>query len=146
MLKHTLYIRNIYISNTKLKLAKNQAKAKQHSEADLLLFENYSLSSFTLSSKNNRRYSKKGVKSKCPCLYEAIWLVTMKMRLKMTNRSRRYTINISRPKYGHRYIKYKFYLSIMMLLCIKLLLENIWSSIHEKVKQDWGWNEKKSCL
>ena len=34
-----------------LKLAKTQAKAKQHPEAELLLFENYSLSLYTLSSK-----------------------------------------------------------------------------------------------
>ena len=27
----------------------------------------------------------------------------------------------------------------MMLICIKLHLGNIWSSIHEKVKQYWGW-------
>ena len=32
------------ISNTRLKLAKNQARGKQLPEADLLLFENYSLS------------------------------------------------------------------------------------------------------
>ena len=37
--------------NTKLKLAKNEAKAKQHPETELLLFENYSLFSSTLSSK-----------------------------------------------------------------------------------------------
>ena len=42
-----------------LKLAKYQANAKQqHPEAKFLLFENYSLSTPTLSSKNNRRYSK----------------------------------------------------------------------------------------
>ena len=45
-------------SNTRLKLAKNQAEAKQHPEAELLLFENHSLSSFLLSSKNKRRHSK----------------------------------------------------------------------------------------
>ena len=38
-------------------LAKNQANAKQHSEPELLL-ENYSHFSSTLSSKNNRTYSK----------------------------------------------------------------------------------------
>ena len=37
---------------------KNQAKAKQHPEAELLLFENYLLSSSTLSLKNNRGSSK----------------------------------------------------------------------------------------
>ena len=26
------------------------------------------------------------------------------------------------------------------------VLSNIWSSIHEKVKQHWGWIEKKCCL
>ena len=47
----------LFISNTRLKLAKNQATAKQP-EAELLLFENYSLSSFMLS-KNDKRYLKK---------------------------------------------------------------------------------------
>ena len=52
------FISNIFISNARLKLAKNQAKAKQHPQAELLLFEYYSLSTPRLSSKNNRRYSK----------------------------------------------------------------------------------------
>ena len=47
------------MSNARLILAKCQANAKQHPEAELLLFENYSHSSFTLSSKNNSTYSKK---------------------------------------------------------------------------------------
>ena len=47
-----------------LKLTKDQAKAKQNSEAELLLFENYSLSLCTLSSKNNRRYLKKVQKAR----------------------------------------------------------------------------------
>ena len=37
-------------------MAKHQANAKKHPEAELLLFENYSFFSSTLSSKN-RRYS-----------------------------------------------------------------------------------------
>ena len=45
-------ISSTFISNTRLKLVKNQTKAKQHSEVELLLLENYSLSSSTLSSKN----------------------------------------------------------------------------------------------
>ena len=47
------FISNTFISNAKLKLAKNQANAKQHPETELLLFENYSHSSSTFSSKNN---------------------------------------------------------------------------------------------
>ena len=52
-----------FISNTRLKLAKHQAKAAQHPETERLLSENYSLSSCTLSSKNNRRDSKKCTKT-----------------------------------------------------------------------------------
>ena len=29
---------------------------------------------------------------------------------------------------------------------IKQHLSNIWGSIHEKIKQHWGWGEKKLCL
>ena len=38
-----------------MKLAKSQANAKQHREAEFLLFENYSHFSPTISSKNNRK-------------------------------------------------------------------------------------------
>ena len=50
------FISNIFISNSRLKLAKNWAKAKQHLEAELLLIENYFLSSSTLSSRH--KYTK----------------------------------------------------------------------------------------
>ena len=66
------FISNTFISNARLKLAKNQAKAKQHPEAELLLFQNYWLSSSTLSSQNSRRYSKKYIKRKCVCFNKVI--------------------------------------------------------------------------
>ena len=50
------FISYTFISNAMLQLAKNQANAKQRPEVELLLFENYSHPSSTLSSKNNRRY------------------------------------------------------------------------------------------
>ena len=53
------FISNTFISTVRLKLAKNQVNAKQRSEAEPLLFENYSNSPSTLSSKNNREYSEK---------------------------------------------------------------------------------------
>ena len=46
------------------------------------------------------------------------------------------------PRHGHKYTKYKICLSKIMVTCIKQHLSNIWSSIHEKVKQHWGWVEK----
>ena len=55
---HGFFVNNTFISITRLTLAKNQANAKQNPEAELLIFENYSLSSYTLSSRIKRRYSK----------------------------------------------------------------------------------------
>ena len=60
--KKTLHA--FFISNTRLKF-KNQAKAKQHFETELWLFENESVSSSMLASKTNLRYSKNCAKSKC---------------------------------------------------------------------------------
>ena len=62
---HAFFISNTFISKGRLKLAKKkQAKAKQHVEAEFLLLENYVHSSSTLSSKDNKRYSKKCAKNK----------------------------------------------------------------------------------
>ena len=52
------FISNTFISNARLKMAKNQANAKQHPEAELLLFENLLHSSSTLPSKINGTYTK----------------------------------------------------------------------------------------
>ena len=35
---------------------------------------------------------------------------------------------------------------MMMLIYIKQHLRNIWGSIHEKIKQHWGWVEKEHCF
>ena len=96
--------------------------------------------------KINRIYSKKCTKNKCVCFNKVIWLLTMKMRLKKKNRSHRYDINRHLPRHGHKYTECKVCLSIMMVLGIKQHLSNIWSSIHEKVKQYLGRVAyKKTC-
>ena len=56
----------------------------------------------------------------------------------MKNRSHRHEINRPRPRHGHRYSKYRKCNSMMILICIKQHISNIWSSIHESVKQLWG--------
>ena len=56
-----------------LKLAKNQANAKQHPEAELLLFENYLHSSSTLSSKSSRTHSTKISKSASVSLFMRLY-------------------------------------------------------------------------
>ena len=74
---------SFFIINSRLELAKNHAKAKQHPEAELLLSENYSFALSTLSSKNNGRDSKKCAKNNCVSFNEIEWLMTVKMRLKV---------------------------------------------------------------
>ena len=110
---HAFFISNTFISKARLKLSKNQAKAKQHPEVEHLLFEKYLLSSSTLSSKNNKRHSKKCTRNKC-VYYWRLWLMAIKMRLKIKNRSQGY--NINRPRHGLEYTKYKMCLSIMMVI------------------------------
>ena len=81
-------------------------------------------------------------KNKCPCIHEILRLIIMKMKMKMKNISHRYNINRPWSRHGHKYSKYKKCISMMMLICIKQNLSNIWSSISEKVKKTWGWAEK----
>ena len=65
----------------------------------------------------------------------------------MKKKAHRYDINRPRPRNRHKFTKYKMYISIMMVVIgIKQLLRNIWSSVHEKVKQQWAWVVKKHCL
>ena len=64
----------------------------------------------------------------------------------MKNRSPGYDINRPRSRHGHKYNKYKNCLSKIMLTYIMQHPSNIWSSIHEKVKQHWEWVEKKTLL
>ena len=72
-------------------------------------------------------------------LYDSI---IMKMKMNMKKRSHKQEINRPKPRHGHKYSKYKW-LSMIMLICIKQHLSNIWSSIHEKVKQHRDWFEKR---
>ena len=71
---HTFFISNTFISNARLKLAKNHVDAKQHPEAENLLFENYSHFSSTLSSKSDRIYSKKQAKEQV-CIYSSDYTI-----------------------------------------------------------------------
>ena len=68
------------------------------------------------------------------------------MRMKMKYRWHKYDINRHSPRHVHKYTKYKKCLTMMIVIFIKQHLTNNWMSIHEKVKQNWGWIEKRHCL
>ena len=81
-------------------MAKNQANAKQHPKAELLLFERY------------LRYHPKIIhilknkqKSKSVCIHEIIRLIIMKRKMKMKNRSYRHIINRLKSTHEHKYSK-----------------------------------------
>ena len=84
--------------------------------------------------------------NKCACNHEIIRLIIMKMKMKKKKRLHRYDINRRRSRHGHKYNKYKICLTMIMFICIKQQLSNIWSSVHEKVKEHWHWVKKKRCL
>ena len=52
-------------------------------------------------------------------------LIIMEMKMEIKKRSHRYDINRRRSRHGDKYSKYKKYLNIMMLICIKQQLSNI---------------------
>ena len=95
-----------------------------------------------LSFKTNMRYSKECAKNKRVRFNEIIWLIILKMRVKMKNRSKRYDINSTTPWHGYKYTKYKMCPSRLMIMGNKQHLSTIWNWIHGKVKQHWGWVER----
>ena len=82
---------------------------------------------------------------KCVCVHEIIRLIIIKMKMKMNDRSRINNI-IELVLEANTNIVNIESVSDDVLLCIQQHLSNIWSSIHEKTKQHWGWVEKKLCL
>ena len=93
-------------------MSKNQANAKQHTEA-----ENYSNSFYTLSFKNNI-FSKISKKQMC----QHSWDYTVnhnKNEEQNEKRSHRYDINRPRSSHGYKYSNYKKCHSMIMLICIK---------------------------
>ena len=86
-------------------MGKNWANAKQHPETELLLFENYSHSCSTLSSKNNKISFKKLAKEHvCPNSwdYASNHDENENEKMKMKNRSHRYDINRPKSRHGHK--------------------------------------------
>ena len=62
------------------------------------------------------------------------------MKMKKKDRIEKTQIDLSLD--GHKCSKYKTWLSLMMLLCAKQHINNIWSWIHEKGKTHRGCVEK----
>ena len=97
-----------------MKVAKNQANAKQHPEAELLLFESFHILHPHFYPKLLQHILKNKQKNNYVCIHEVILLMIMKMKMKMKNRSHRYDINGPRSRHGSKYSKYKNCLGMIM--------------------------------
>ena len=108
---HAFFISNTFISNARLKLAKNQANAKLHPEAEFysylkiihILYPRYHPKVIGHILKNK-------LKNKRVFIHDITRLIIMKMKMKMKNKSHR-----PRSRHEHKYSKYKKCLGIIML-------------------------------
>ena len=100
---HAFFISNTFIRNVRLKLAKNQANAKQQ----LRLNVSYLKITHILHPRYHPKIIGHILKNKCVCIHRIIRLIIIKMKMKMKNRSHRYGINRPGSRDGHKYNKYK---------------------------------------
>ena len=139
-------ISNTFISNAKLKLAKIKQMLSNtlrlnfwHPKTIGILHPRYHLTITGHILKNEQ-------KNKHACIHEIMQLIITGKKTKMEIDSRKYETNRHRCRHGHKYSKHMNCLSMMILICIKQHLSNIWSSVHKNVKQHSGWVEKKRYL
>ena len=93
-------------------MTKNQGNAKQHPEAKLILFENYSRSTSRYHPKITGDILRNKQNNKCVCTHEITQLSIMKMKLKIKTSSHRYDITRPWSRNEHKHDKYKKRLSI----------------------------------
>ena len=151
MVKHTqtirLFISNTFIKNARLKLAKkNHPNAKHHHEAELLVFKIILILHPRYHPKIIGHTLKNKLKNKRAVIHKIIRSIIMKINMKMKNRSHRWDINRRRSRHEHKYSKYKKCLTMMMLLCVKQHLSNIWSSFLQKKISNTEAELKKALL
>ena len=133
-----LFISNTFISKVRLKFAKSKQMLSITLKLDFCYLKIIHIINIPYHPKIIGHILKNKQNNKCVCIHEIIRLIIMKIKIKMKNRSHRHEINRPRPRHGHRYSKYRKCNSMMILICIKQHISNIWSSIHESVKQLWG--------
>ena len=111
-------ISSIFISNARLKLAKNQANAKQHLRLNFYYLKIIHILHPCYHPKIIEHILKIKQKSKCVCFHEIMRLIIMKMEMKMKNGSHRHETNKIRSRDNECLI-------MMMFICIKQHLSNI---------------------
>ena len=125
--KYTLFfISNTFISKARLKLGgKNQVMLRNTLRLNFCCFNIIHILHPRNHSKIIGHIPKNKQRNKCVCVDEIVRLIVMKMKVKR----RSYKCDINRPRswHGHKYSKNKKCLSMMMFICIKQHLSNIWN-------------------
>ena len=115
LLRAFFYKRHFY-KQRQTEIAKRNNNKKQHTEAELLIFENYSYFSSTLQCKNNRTHYKE-ISKKRLCLCSWVYTINHNENEdQYENILHRYHIN--RPRHRHKCSKYKKFLSMMMFIYV----------------------------
>ena len=122
--RFSIALHAFFISNTfpRLKIAKTQVKAKQNPEAELFLLE--TISTFLLFYPKLIWDTLRNAQKTSICFNEIIWLIIMKIRLKVKNESHRCDINRTRPKRGYKCTEDKMCLMMMIVMSNKQHLSN----------------------
>ena len=129
---HVFFISNTFTSNARLKLAKIKQMLSNTLRLNFYYLKIVHILHPRYYPKIIGHILKNKQKNNCVCIY------TINHNENEKKDHNKYNI-------GCNYSKYKKCLSMMMLKSIKQHLSNIWSSVHAKVKQRWGWVEKKRC-
>ena len=115
---------DFFVKKSRLKLAKNKTKAKQHPEAE-----------------TETIYQTKIIGNILKRVQKILCLFMINYnRNKVENENRSYRYERNRPchRHEHKYTKCNMCVSMVMIICTKQYLSNIVSSDHEKVKQHRG--------
>ena len=120
------YISNTFISNARLELAKIMQKPNNTLRLNFRYLKITPFSS-TLSSKNNRRHTKKCTKKQMRIFRWCCMINNNENEVenKKINRKDMTQIELGLDMDTNDYAKYKMCLSIMMVICIKQHLRNI---------------------
>ena len=105
------FISNTFISNVRLKLAKNQAKLGSNLRLNFGYLKIIDILHPCCHPKIIEHTLKNKQKNSCVCIHEIIPLIITKMKMRKKNGSHTYNINRPRSRPGHKYSKHKTCLS-----------------------------------
>ena len=117
LILHAFFVSNTFISNARLKWQKIKQKLSNTLRLNFRYLKIIRFFHPRYHPEIIEKVLKNVQKTTASVLINGVvWLITMKMRLKVKNRSERYDINWPRPRHGHKFPKYKMCLIVMIVM------------------------------